>query len=79
MAADRRWLVTCSGDRELSRIAEDLTARGLRLDQTLGEIGIIVGDAPEDVVEDLRRVPGVLDVSPDQPIDIGPPDAPTTW
>ncbi len=79
MAGDRRGVGTCSGERDLAQVAEDLSARGLRLDQTLSEIGVIVGDAPDEVVEDLRSVPGVSDVSPDQPIDIGPPDAPTTW
>lgn len=79
VAGDRRWVVTCSGERDLAQVAEDLRARGLRHGQALGEIGIIVGEAPDEVADSLRSVPGVSDVSPDRPIDTGPPDAPTTW
>jgi hypothetical protein len=40
---------------------------------------IITGSADAAATDALRDVPGVTDVSPDQAIDIGPPDAPATW
>ena len=80
MVADTsRWVVTTSGDRNLAEIAEDLTTRGFTTDQTLDEIGVIVGSAPNDLLDNLRSVPGVADISPETQIDIGPPDSPVTW
>ena len=79
MADTSRWVVTTSGDRDLAEIAEELTTRGFNTDQTLGEIGVLVGSATSDVVDNLRSVPGVADISEEKQIDIGPPDSPVTW
>lgn len=79
MAEGKRWIVTTSGGRSLKDVARDLEAAGFAIDEVLEAIGIITGSASDSVAEKLRAVPGVADVSPDQPIDIGPPDSPTTW
>jgi hypothetical protein len=49
------------------------------IDGVLEEIGIITGSATDSVAEAVRAIPGVADVSPDQPVDVGPPDSETTW
>lgn len=79
MPERKGWIVTTSGDRSLGDVAKDLTRTGFAVGQMLDEIGAITGSASEDVVERLRSIPGVADVSPDGTIDIGPPDAPVTW
>jgi len=79
MSNDKKWIVTISGDQPISNIRKDLVKTGFTIDQVLDEIGSIIGFASNDVAERLRAIPGVADVSPDTPIDIGPPDAPETW
>jgi len=79
MPTRKTWIVTTSGDRPAKEIAKDLKAKGFAVDQVLDEIGTITGAADDDVVPKLRAIKGVADVSPDMPIDIGPPDSPTTW
>lgn len=78
MPERKRWIVT-TGGRSTKEVAKDLKEKGFAVDQVLDEIGAITGAADESVVSKLRAVKGVTDVSPDAPIDIGPPDAPTTW
>ncbi|MFM9964505.1 MAG: hypothetical protein ACKV2Q_25160 [Planctomycetaceae bacterium] len=79
MVSGKRWIVTTSGDRSLNDIQTSLSKSGFAIDQVLGEIGCITGSASDDVAKKLRGMPGVADVSADSPINIGPPDAPTTW
>ncbi|MDX6289406.1 MAG: hypothetical protein QOH42_1205 [Blastocatellia bacterium] len=78
MAKNKKWIVTTSPEK-ISDVRKKLTEAGFSVDQVLDEIGSITGTASDDVVEKLRKVEGVADVSPDHPIDIGPPDAPVTW
>ena len=73
------WIVTTSGDRPTKDVATDLKAAGFSVNQVLDEIGTIIGEADESAVEKLRSIRGVVDVSRDTEIDIGPPDAPVTW
>jgi hypothetical protein len=79
MAKQKRWVVTTSGDRPLSDVQKQLVENRFTVDQVLGEIGCITGTADDDVAKKARSVPGVVDVSPEEPVDIGPPDAPVTW
>ena len=79
MAESKQWIVTTNGERSLADVKKELTAAGFKVGQVLDEIGCITGTARESVVEKSRSIPGVADVSPDEPIDIGPPDAPVTW
>jgi hypothetical protein len=71
-----KWVVTTSGDRPLQDVARQLSGAGFAIEQVLDAIGCITGSASADVAETLRTIPGVADVSPEQSIDIGPPDAP---
>jgi len=79
MASKTRWIVTTSGTRPLSDLTKNLSETGFDVDQVLDEIGCITGTASDDVANTLRGIPGVADVSPETPIDIGPPDVPETW
>lgn len=76
MAEKKKLIVTTSGDRPLSAIKKDLTKMGFAVGQVLKEIGVITGTASAAAVEKLRAIPGVDDISPDEAVDIGPPDAP---
>lgn len=75
----KAWIVTISGPRPVNEVAKDLKAAGFVVDQVLDEIGSITGKADDGVVAKLRTIRGVADVSSEGEIDIGPPDAPTTW
>jgi hypothetical protein len=79
VAEDDRWIVTTSGDRPVADVARDMAAKGFAIDEVMDAIGVVTGSGPSSVADAVRQVPGVDDVSPDQPIDIGPPDSPSTW
>jgi hypothetical protein len=73
------WIVTTSPDRPVADIAKDLSAAGFKVEQTLGEIGVITGSSDEEAVEKARKVRGVADISPDAPASVGPPKSRDTW
>lgn len=75
---ERRWIVTASGDRSVTELAEDLARQEFIVEQVLAQItpGVIIGTAEDHVIDHVRRLPGVGNVAPDEPVDIGPPDAP---
>jgi hypothetical protein len=79
MPDDKSWVVTTSTDRPISEITKDLKEAGFSVGQVLEEINSITGAAAEGAVAKLRSIKGVVDVSPDTPIDIGPPGSPKTW
>ena len=70
MAEKKKLIVTTSGDRPLSAIKKDLTKKGFAVGRVLKETGVITGTATAAAVEKLRAIPGVDDVSPDEPVDI---------
>ena len=74
--AKQSLIVTVSKDPNLNNVARDLKAAGLEFEQTLGAIGIVTGRADAKSIARLRKVRGVVDVSPDYKVDIRPPDAP---
>jgi hypothetical protein len=74
MAKGKKWIVTTSGNRSLSEIKKELTKAGFGVESVLEDIGVITGTTND--AERLRSISGVSDVSPDQEVDIGPPDAP---
>jgi hypothetical protein len=78
-AKAKTWIITTGGTRSIAAVAKDLAAAGLKGGRVLKEIGSITGSAGEKAVSKLRKVPGVVDVSPDFPVDIGPPGSPETW
>ncbi|MER7010252.1 hypothetical protein ABT324_02330 [Saccharopolyspora sp. NPDC000359] len=75
----RRWVVTVASGRALTDVASALAGHGFTDMQLHDQIGVIVGAAEEDVADDARAVSGVLDVSPEGQVDVGPPDAPLSW
>jgi hypothetical protein len=79
MVEKKKWVVSTSGERPLSEVKKKLTEAGFAVEQVLDAIGSITGSAGDSVVKSVRSIPGVADVSPETPIDIGPPDAPVTW
>jgi predicted CoA-binding protein len=76
---NRSWIVTTSTDRPIQDIARDLTAAGFSVGAVNDEIQSITGEAGQDAAARLRSVKGVVDVSPDEPIDVGPPGSPDSW
>jgi hypothetical protein len=78
-AAQGAWIVTTSGDRAIADVAKDLKAAGFAIDQTLDQVGVITGKSDAKAITKARKVRGVADVSPDQPVDIGPPNSRETW
>jgi predicted CoA-binding protein len=75
----KSWIVTTTSDRPIKDIAKDLQDAGFQVGNVNDEIQSITGSAADTVAEKLRSVPGVVDVAPDMPIDIGPPDSERTW
>lgn len=73
---EKEWIVTTSSDRPIREIAKDLERAGFSISAVNDEIQSIAGRASQENVGKLRSIRGVIDVSPDEPIDIGPPDAP---
>jgi hypothetical protein len=78
-APHKAWVVTTSAIRPIAEIAKDLSAAGFKIDQTLDAIGIITGKSDEKAVGKARGVRGVTDISPDNPVDIGPPNSRESW
>lgn len=79
MAEQQRWVVTLSSDRPLADLRKDLAGAGFSVEQELTELGVVTGNCDEKAAGKVRALPGVADVSPDTPIDIGPPGSPSTW
>ena len=69
-----RWIVTTDGVRPIAQVAAELRRLGFRIDNVLTEIGSITAKAPAAAARAARRVDGVLDVTPDAPIDLDPTD-----
>ena len=59
----------------IDHIAARLTSAGLRIDQTLGEIGAITGSARLADIGALHDVPGVQHLEMEQSVSIAPPDS----
>ncbi|MBJ6121643.1 hypothetical protein [Sphingomonas mollis] len=75
----RNWVVTLAEGDDAAAVASSLETAGFRIDQRLAEIGVITGRSTAEVAERARALPGIVDVAPEDVVDIGPPDAPTTW
>ncbi|HJY27247.1 MAG TPA: hypothetical protein VJ306_04370 [Pyrinomonadaceae bacterium] len=63
-------VVTTSGKRSIHDIARDLKDAGFEVDQVLDSINVVTGKGDAGK---LRSVQDVVDVSGDNPVDIGPP------
>lgn len=76
MTKGKRWIVTTTGKGSLEEVKKKLTKSGFTVDKVLDEIGVITGTTKDDDVERFRSVDGVADISSDEDVNIGPPDAP---
>ena len=63
-------VVTTSGKRSIHDVARDLKDAGFEVDQVLDSINVVTGKGDAGK---LRSVQDVVDVSGDNPVDIGPP------
>ena len=79
MPSQKDWIVTTSSDRPIADITKDLKDAGFSVRQVNEEINSISGAAADHAVTKLRGIRGVVDVSEDTPVDIGPPDSDKTW
>jgi hypothetical protein len=79
MPSKKGWIVTISGDRPIEEVEKDLAKAGFSVGQVLKEVGSITGVGDDNLESKLRAIRGVADVTPDTPIDIGPPGSPNTW
>jgi hypothetical protein len=79
MAKEKKWIVTTGGDRPIQDIARELADAGLKDIQVLEEVGSITGSANDEAVAKLRKVRGIVDISKDIHVDIGPPGSKETW
>lgn len=79
MSNSKKWIVTATDKNALGEVSKKLTENGFVIDEVLEEVCCITGSANEETVSRLRKLPGVADVSPDQEIDLGPPDGTATW
>jgi hypothetical protein len=68
-------IVTVGPDQDVRKVARDLKAAGLSVDQVLDTMNVVTGKADSKSVARLKQVRGVVDVSKDHPVDIGPPDS----
>lgn len=74
MAEQRGWIVTTSSERPIRDIASDLTEAGFSVGRVLDKLGSITGTATDDAITKLRSIRGVVSVSPDRAVSIGPSD-----
>jgi hypothetical protein len=79
MTGRKRWIVTLSGQRPLGEVRTALESAGFEIENVLDIVGVITGTWAGASVSPLAEIEGVADVSPDSDVDIGPPDAPSTW
>jgi hypothetical protein len=81
MSKSKKMIITISGDRSMHEIKKELTDNGFAVDQVFESAGSITGEFSDDkVLDKLKSIRGVTDVSPEPPpIDIGPPGSPITW
>ena len=79
MAESKKWVVTTSPDHTFGEVARELERAGFAIEQQLDAVGVVIGAGDDAMAERMRGIKGVTDVSPDTPIDIGPPDSPRTW
>lgn len=63
-------VITTSGKRSIHDVARDLKDAGFEVEQVLDSINVVTGKGDAGK---LRSVQDVVDVSGDNPVDIGPP------
>lgn len=77
--SNTRWVVTVSKQRKMQEVSQDLLGTGFKVDNVLEAIGVFTGVGNDETASKMRAVPGVSDVSPELPADVGPPNSSETW
>jgi hypothetical protein len=62
--------------KNLSAVAERLRAAGMKVEQTLETIGVLIGSADAAKISALARVEGVAEVEPQQTYQLPPLEGP---
>jgi len=75
-AKKQTLIITTSGNRAVKDVARDLKDAGFDVEEVLEEINVVTGKGTAGSMDKLRSVQDVVDVSEDNPVDIGPPGAP---
>jgi hypothetical protein len=68
-------IASVAGDRPVEEVAGWLAAAGLVVEEVDDVLGTVIGRAPPDRLDALRRVPGVDGVEPERRYRLPPPDA----
>jgi len=76
MTSTPLWTVTIAPGTSIHEVAASLRDSGLTITDVFDAIGVINGHASNATLPKLQGVSGVVDVSPNLDINIGPPDAP---
>jgi hypothetical protein len=79
MTGRKRWIVTLSGRRPIGEVRKALESAGFQIENVLDIVGVITGTWAGASTSPLAGIEGVADVSSESDVDIGPPDAPSTW
>ena len=72
-------MVTLESGHDIAKVGKRLADAGLAIEQTLAELGVVIGTSGPRAATRLRAVPGVADVSKETDVSIGPPGSDTTW
>ena len=78
MTEQKRWIVTVADDHQITDVQREAADSGFEVDQVLDQIGVFTGRSDDVGVRRIRSLPGVADVSSEEPVDIGPPGG-ETW
>ncbi len=75
----KRWIITASDKHPITEIRRNLETHGLCIDSALEEIGVFVVKGSAAAAKRAKKVAGVIDISPEDVVDVGPPGSGNTW
>ena len=79
MCNTRLWIIITDRSRPIRDVLRELTDAGLVVSHVLEAMGGITGTAEDDVVENLRKVRGVMGIRADTSVDEEAPDSSPSW
>lgn len=74
-ANEPAWTVVVAPEMDADSIAISLRSAGLTVQEILSAIGVIIVRGSEPLAQEARKIRGVIEVSKEASIDIGPPDS----